>query len=593
MGRRYLLALIAYARLRLLGTLVLLLCAGLTEGCGLLLLVPFLHIIGFPHDGSAPAGLNLMAQQGFARLGLPMTLPMMLALYVSLVASHAALLRWCTVLMSEMQLGFVDHLRIRLYTAIGRANWLFLSQRRTSDFSATLTADITRIGQGTHCVLDGLVAGVLMVGHILVACRLSVVMTLIALLTGGILFAILWPQVQRARALGTLLTHANQDIFATVSEFLNGIKLAKSYHAEARYSSTFAATVFTLRQRVLRFMRSNATVQMIYQIGATIVLSLLVYIATTVLALPMANLLVLVFVFARLLPMLSRAQRNVQQVMYMLPSFAKTLEMEASCHTAAEASEEDSDWLPALHHAVRFQHVSFRYDTQAAQATLSNINLVIPARHTTALVGPSGAGKSTLADLIMGLLTPDTGVVLIDDEPLGAERLPCWRRKVAYVPQDTFLFHDTVRANLLWAQPDASEAALWQVLQLAAAETFVRELPQGLDTLVGDRGIRLSGGERQRLALARALLYQPLLLLLDEATSALDVEHEQRIQQAIDDLHGELTIVIIAHRLSTVHRADHIVVIDHGHVVETGAWEELSTRAGGRFQALLRLQAPA
>jgi ATP-binding cassette subfamily C protein len=141
----------------------------------------------------------------------------------------------------------------------------------------------------------------------------------------------------------------------------------------------------------------------------------------------------------------------------------------------------------------------------------------------------------------MGLLMPDAGEILIDGQPLQAQQIHSWRQSVAYVPQETFLFHDTVRANLLWTRPQASDEELWQILRLAAAEQFVAELPDSLETVVGDRGVRLSGGERQRIALARALLCKPSLLILDEATSALDTEHERRIQAAIDSLHGERT----------------------------------------------------
>ena len=163
---------------------------------------------------------------------------------------------------------------------------------------------------------------------------------------------------------------------------------------------------------------------------------------------------------------------------------------------------------------------------------------MIQAHKTLAIIGPSGSGKTTLGDLILGLLHPTEGTIFIDERPLSGERVHNWRSSIGYVPQETFLFHDTVRGNLLWARRDATEGELWTALELAAASTFVSALPNGLDTVLGDRGIRLSGGERQRIALARALLRKPTLLLLDEATSSLDTETEQRIQDAIEGFMG-------------------------------------------------------
>jgi ATP-binding cassette, subfamily C, bacterial len=216
--------------------------------------------------------------------------------------------------------------------------------------------------------------------------------------------------------------------------------------------------------------------------------------------------------------------------------------------------------------------------------------LTIPAGKTTAIVGPSGAGKSTIADLVMGLIQPDEGRVLVDERPLRPEQRRAWRSKIGYVPQDTFLFHDTVRENLLWARPDARDEELREALRLAAAEDFVFRLPEGMETVLGDRGVRLSGGERQRLALARALLRKPSLLILDEATSNLDSENERRIQSAIEKLHGSMTILIITHRLFTTRSADVIYVLEQGRLVESGDMDTLVAIKQGRFLELCKAQ---
>ncbi|MBP7982278.1 MAG: ATP-binding cassette domain-containing protein, partial [Arenimonas sp.] len=217
---------------------------------------------------------------------------------------------------------------------------------------------------------------------------------------------------------------------------------------------------------------------------------------------------------------------------------------------------------------------SIRYISRIEPA-LNDVSLTLKSRTTTAVMGESGAGKSTLADVLMGLLDLDAGQLCVDGHDISGPALLNWRNSVSYVPQDAFLFHDSIRRNLLWGDLQATDQELELALQRAAAE-FVFELPLGLDTVVGDGGILLSGGERQRIALARALLKKPALLILDEATSALDRGNETRIRKAIENLHGNLTVLIIGHRLPTLEHADHIVVMDKGRIKVQGTWQDVS-----------------
>ncbi len=268
-----------------------------------------------------------------------------------------------------------------------------------------------------------------------------------------------------------------------------------------------------------------------------------------------------------------------------MPALAASLDMETRCREAAEGLAEGGQESLDFNRECRLRRIRFSYRLE--QELFDEVNLAIPAPRTTALFGPSGAGKSTIADLLMGLLQPDSGEIEVDGRPLSTADLPAWRRRIGYVPQDVFLFHDTVRANLLWARPEAEEAEIWQALGRASAD-FVRQLSQGLETEIGERGVRLSGGERQRLALARALLIRPKLLILDEATSNLDVDNERRIQEALAELRGQMTIVIIAHRPSSIRHADQIVVVEDGRIVECGSWEELHERTDSRLATLTR-----
>jgi ATP-binding cassette subfamily C protein len=305
-------------------------------------------------------------------------------------------------------------------------------------------------------------------------------------------------------------------------------------------------------------------------------------------SIPAAGLLLLLFLFNRTIPLFSSIQRSCQECLNALPAFAGVVEMLARCEAAAEVRSELSEEIE-LWRSIRLEGVSFAYGGEVEGLAVRGLDLTVEAGKTAAIVGPSGAGKSTVADLLMGLIVPSQGRVLVDETPLNAERVRSWRGQIGYVAQETFLFNDTVRANLLWARLDASDEEVWKALRLAAADGFVSELPDGLRTVLGDRGVRLSGGERQRLALARALLRRPSLLILDEATSALDSENEKRIQAAIKDLHGRMTILMITHRLSAIRGADVIHVLEQGRLVESGNWEALVAKKG-RFKALAKAQ---
>jgi ATP-binding cassette, subfamily C, bacterial len=270
-------------------------------------------------------------------------------------------------------------------------------------------------------------------------------------------------------------------------------------------------------------------------------------------------------------------QQQLHHCLHALPCLRDAQTLLTTCRAAQEPPLPAASPSPApiaLEREIRLDQVRVRY-ADRDQPALDGISLSLPVRTTTAIMGASGAGKSTLADVLMGLLVPDGGRVLLDGQPLSADQRMRWRGAVAYVPQDTFLFHDSIRRNLLWGLPAADDTALSAALRRAAAD-FVFDLPQGLDTVVGDQGVRLSGGERQRIALARALLRRPSLLILDEATSALDLENETRVRQAVEHLHGDLTVVIIGHRLPTLEHADQIVVLAQGRIVCQGSWQEVA-----------------
>ncbi|MBA4156694.1 MAG: ABC transporter ATP-binding protein [Gemmatimonadetes bacterium] len=567
-------------------SLLLLIAAGLTQGISLLMLIPLLQVVGLDVEQGATGQIAQSVASLFAAAGVRPTLGGVLGAYVLVVGLQALLTRWQVVANLALQQEFVLYLRQRLYRALARSQWLFFARHRASDFAHALTDELDRVDEATSSLLSLAHQVVVVSVYLLLALHLSLPLTALTFACGAALLLLLRRRNLQAHAAGEEITHATRDLFAAVSEHLGGMKTTRSHGAEERNIALFTG----LSQRVTRAhvaaTRTYADTSAWFKVGSVSILSLILYVAVERAVLSVAGILLLLFLFARLVPKFSAIQEYYQYLMTSLPAFATVWRTVERCEAAAEAPSEGA--VPVtMRTGVRLESVSFSYGD--ARPTVAGIDLFVPAQSTIALVGPSGAGKSTLADLLMGLIVPDRGQLVVDGVPLTPGRLRAWRERIAYVPQETFLFHDTIRANLLWAEPAAAEAEMLEALRLAAAADFVLALPAGLDTVIGDRGVRLSGGERQRIALARALLRRPTLLILDEATSALDSENERRVQQAIERLHGRMTILVITHRLSTIRGADIIYVLDHGFIVEHGSWNELTARSR-RFAALCTAQ---
>jgi ABC-type multidrug transport system fused ATPase/permease subunit len=307
---------------------------------------------------------------------------------------------------------------------------------------------------------------------------------------------------------------------------------------------------------------------------------------------PIAPIFVALLLFHRGMQAVISVQSGWQGTMDKIGS----VEMVDDEFTAVLQNQEQSGTrrLDSLREGIELQNVHFAYNDEDGDV-LRDINIDIPVNTTVALVGESGAGKSTLVDLLTLMLKPRTGTLTIDGVPHDEVDLASWRDQTGYVSQETVVFDDTVANNIhLWQGDIEDDPALRERMIHAAerahAHHFIQDLPNGYQTVVGDRGVRLSGGQRQRLFIARELFKEPNLLLLDEATSDLDTASEQHIQSSIDALKGETTVVIIAHRLSTVKNADRVYVLDEGRVVEAGRYDELRMRENGEFREMVEMQ---
>ena len=273
----------------------------------------------------------------------------------------------------------------------------------------------------------------------------------------------------------------------------------------------------------------------------------------------------------RLLPSVGKVNAFANTVMYCMPSltliYDDLRQIEGAEENAGQAVLDREEMAWSFHDAIRVQNVTYRYP-DADKPVLSNVDVVIPREQTVAFIGASGAGKTTLADIILGLLPPEKGKILADGMDIY-EHLDCWYQHLGYIPQTIYLSDDTIRNNVAFGirQEQVNEQAVWAALEKAQLASFVKGLEKGLDTYVGDRGIRLSGGQRQRIGIARALYHDPEILVLDEATSALDNETESAVMESIESLQGKKTMLIIAHRLTTIKNADAIYEIVNGKAV--------------------------
>ena len=586
--RRYLAELIGVARWDLARAIALMVAFSLTEGIGIALLLPTLEVAGLNLAGQGAAGRYARIITGaLSSIGLHPDLLLLLGLFVVLAGMRTVLGRWQTVASYRVQQDFEDSLRRRLYDAIGNASWLFVSRTRASDFTHALSAEVTRVSYATLILMQLAADLVISILYLLIAFSLSAAMTALVIACALVLVIAFRERTQAIADTGQQISSNTKSLFAAISDHLLGLKTAKAYGAERNNAAIFSRLSRDVAESNVASAREQARASALFELGSVAILAVVLFIAIRVIRVPSAAILILLLLFARVMPRLMSAHHSYRTVINGIPSFASILALEARCIEAAEPRADAR--APELKRELAIESASFSYDGNRAQA-LRGVTLKIAAGSKVALVGPSGAGKSTIADIVMGLLFPDTGAVRADGNEINVESARAWRERIGYVASDTFLFHDTIRTNLLWAKPGASDEELRAALASAAATDFIARLPEGLATIVGDRGVMLSQGERQRLALARAFLRNPSILVLDEATNSLDSENEARVLAAIAERGESLTVLMIAHRLSTIRWADLIYVIENGRVVESGRWEELSTRSEGRFRALCEAQ---
>lgn len=466
-----------------------------------------------------------------------------------------------------------------------RAKWGFFSTSENGVLLNSLNKELSIIGDTLGHLATLLAQVIQLCIFLAVPLYLNIKLTLSILIFSifiGLPFLLL---NKTSYKLGKKNTETANNAMAVLNELLQSSRLilgfGKQIHSRQRYLDAFNKHVKvtllsqTLATAIPKFFQPLAMMSVIIAIGFEIRTS------TSI-----SEITAIMWSFLAALPILAAILQGNISINNFIPSYEHLLYLKNKAYEYREI-EGDKIFFN-LKNKIELKDVSFSYPGR--NKTLVRLNLVLKKGEMTALVGESGSGKSTITDLLLGLQVPDNGKVLIDDISLNEYNQNTFRQRIGYVPQDSFLFHCSIRDNLLWSQENVTEKEIWDVLKLANADMFIKELPDGLDTMVGDRGIRLSGGQRQRIALARALIRKPELLILDEATSALDSESEKLIQISIDNISKQTTILIIAHRLSTIINAKKVYILRNGQIVEEGSFEHLSKQQNGILSKMLNSQ---
>ena len=561
------------------------LASSLLEGLGISLFIPFLQSFSQSVQFESSNYLVNLITQPFINIPLKVRTIVIPLLILGTIFLKNTLLYLSSALFSWFNWRTSHRLRSEIFQQVMSVSYNFLERTPTGKIVSTLDKETWQTSQALSSLVTIIISictiAVYSVFLLLLSWRLT-------LLVGVFMMAIsssIQFLTRQIKHLGHQAALANAEFVHRALEGIAGAKIIRTFNREAYEQSLFDRASNRVCNSFMKLDLLSGAVSPLSEVLSTALLTLvLVVILQNQTGLP--TLLTFIFMLYRLQP----------QIQYLDSARVNLIALTASVDAVMSLLDRSNKKyirpgkipFQKLELAISFESVTFSYNPQEKPA-LKDISICIPKGKTTAIVGLSGAGKSTIINLICRFYDVDRGEIYVDGTPLRQLDLKTWRSSMAIVSQDIYLFSTTVRENIVYGRLDATEAEIVAAAKQAKAHEFISELPQGYDTKVGDRGVRLSGGQRQRIALARAIIRNPEILILDEATNALDTISEHSIQEALNRFSQDRTTIAIAHRLSTVERADQIIVLEKGRVVEQGNIQQLLQR-NGLFARLYHLQ---
>jgi ABC-type multidrug transport system fused ATPase/permease subunit len=563
--------------------LLLIMVGGIIEATSVLTLVPIMDYLVSP-SGQGVSTFTQRLTEVLTSIGWAPTLTGFLVLFLAFNVVRSGVQVLSINLNQRIKYAVLQEMLLGTFTDIFQARWYFFSSNKQGTLLNTFTRELAVVGDAIGTVLPFINALLQLALYMAVPLYLSWQITSVSMLA-ALLLATPFILVGRFNyRLGQVNTTTANEMGKILQESLGAAKLILGYSNQP-WSITSLRQAFNAHRRAaIKLQTLNQIVTPVYYPLGLVVLVIALFLAQRM-AMPLSELSAIIYSFLRVLPFVGQLPGYKNTLDGFFPSYEQFLQLRERARQLQQSSGDLQ--FSGIRDQIALESLSFAHPDQ--EPTLCEITVRIPKGKLVAFVGESGAGKSTLADMLMGFYEPTAGQVTIDGVSLQEFDLNSYRRRIGYVPQESVLFNMSIRDNLRWADSTADDEAIQAACQRANAAQFIREFPDGYDTLVGDRGVRLSGGQIQRIALARALLRKPELLILDEATSALDTQSERLIQQSIEDIAHETTVVIIAHRLSTIINADLIVVLQNGRIIEEGDFHALMGQ-GQRFSQMVRLQ---
>jgi ABC-type multidrug transport system fused ATPase/permease subunit len=562
--------------------------AGLSEGAAIVLLLPLLNRVGIVATGGQSA-VNRLLERALEFIGIAGTVEILIFIIavatIQLVLS-VALNCWSVRLARTYQ----SKRQLELFGAFMRAKWTFLLERKAGEMVNAIVTECERLGRAFTLSLSLLGSAVVAFIYFALSAFVAweVTLSLIGFaLTAALAMAHLY---NKTFAIGQSLAPLNSQLQSVIDEQIAGAKFIKASAGVDQAVRQIEPLVHKLGDVNAFASAMPGVVRGILEYVALIGLAAILVLASKVMAVAPANVIIVLALFGRLFPRLTTVQAQLYSLNANVHAVEVLDKLQVAAEAEAEREERSSRPLKIEKSAVlNVRDLQVRFGDRPV---LDQINLALPIPGLLAIVGRSGAGKSTLVHALLGLIEPSAGSIQLGPYELASAPLGAWRRSIGYVPQETILFHASVRDNLILVNPAASESDLKAAARRAHALDFIEVLPRGFDTIIGDQGAKLSGGQRQRLGIARALLMNPALLVLDEAMSALDPESEVELLRMLDELRKDIGILLVAHRLAAARSADVVYVFENGRVAESGAWNELMARKK-RLYALAEAQSLA